>query len=296
VITLAPPPTVEHYPGDPAADIWGIRRQKIAYGPGSYDEFENHPLADMESVEEIHAFHWPKPDDHDFEAFRRMIARAPRHRMVRAGEYEPFLLYCAMRGMEQAMMDLLVEPEIAEAALGHIFDYHYALNARLFDIGRGVIDVFYLAEDLGGQASLLFGVDQIRRFIIPNQKKMADLARQHGVHVFYHTDGAAREILPDLIDRVGIEILNPIQWRCPGMERDGLVRDFGRKVVFHGAMDNQHTLPFGTPADVRAEVLENLRLFSPGRWICAPCHNLQPNTSTANIVALYEAIHDHGVL
>jgi uroporphyrinogen decarboxylase len=95
---------------------------------------------------------------------------------------------------------------------------------------------------------------------------------------------------------VGIEILNPIQWRCPGMERDGLVRDFGRKVVFHGAMDNQHTLPFGTPADVRAEVLENLRLFSPGRWICAPCHNLQPNTSTANIVALYEAIHDHGVL
>jgi len=296
VIKVFPRQTVQHHPDDPHADIWGIRRQIVEYGTGSYEEFENHPLERISSPEEMHAFRWPNPADHDFEQFAKELKQVPHHRMIRSGEYEPFLLYCAMRGMEQAMMDLIAEPAIVSAGLQRIFDYYYELNARIFEIGRGTIDVFYLAEDLGGQSSLLFRIEQIRRFIIPNQKKMADLARSFGVHVFYHTDGAARDILPDLIDEVGIEILNPIQWRCPGMERDGLVRDFGRKLIFHGAMDNQQTMPFGTVDEVRAEVHENIALFSGARWICAPCHNLQPVTPTANIVAMYEAIHEYGVL
>ena len=99
-----------------------------------------------------------------------------------------------------------------------------------------------------------------------------------------------------LIETTGIELLNPIQWRCPGMEREGLVRDFGKRIVFHGAMDNQFTLPFGSEEQVRAEVLENLRIFSGARWICAPCHNLQPITPTCNIVTMYETIFREGEL
>jgi uroporphyrinogen decarboxylase len=295
VYTVFPERTVRHHPDDPEADHWGVRRRPVEYGTGSYEEFANHPLEKMESAREIDAFRWPQAGDHDFEKFRQDLKRAPSHRLIRSGEYEPFLLYCAMRGMEQAMVDLLVEPEIVTAGLQHIFDYYYELNSRIFEIGKGIVDIFYLAEDLGGQSSLLFGIDQIRRFIIPNQKRMADLARKYGVHVFYHTDGAARGILPDLIDVVGIEVLNPIQWRCPGMEREGLVRDFGKSVIFHGGMDNQQTLPFGSRDEVRTEVLENIRIFENARWICAPCHNLQPVTPTANIVTMYETIFEHGV-
>ena len=80
------------------------------------------------------------------------------------------------------------------------------------------------------------------------------------------------------------------------MEREGLVRDFGTRVIFHGAVDNQHTLPFGSVDDVRAEVRDNIRIFSDARWICAPCHNLQPVTPTANILALYDTIHTDGTL
>jgi uroporphyrinogen decarboxylase len=294
MVHLEPPRTKVHHPDDPEADHWGLRRSTIDYGGGAYEEFANHPLAGVTTVEEVDAYPWPSAEDHDYEIFRKAIRNAPEHRLVRSCQFEPFLLYCAMRGMEQAMMDLIVEPEIAEAALGHIFDYHYALNERTFEIGGGRIDVTYVAEDLGGQSALLFGVDQIRRFILPNQKKIADQARSHGIHVFYHTDGAARDIIPDLIEVTGIEVLNPIQWRCPGMEREGLVRDFGEKVIFHGAMDNQQTLPFGSPKDVRDEVLDNLRIFSGTRWVCAPCHNLQPVTPTENIVALYETIYEHG--
>jgi uroporphyrinogen decarboxylase len=296
VTRLDVPRTKLHHPSDPLSDIWGLRRRIIDYGSGTYDEFDTHPLEKFTTVEEMHAYDWPSAEDHDYDAFREMIRTVPRHRFVRCGEYEPFLLYCAMRGLEQGLMDFLEYPEVLEAGLEHIFKYYYELNQRAFEIGKGIIDIAYLAEDLGGQRELLMSLDVIRQYILPNQKKMADLARSYGIHVFYHTDGDVHSVIPDLINVTGIELLNPIQWRCPSMERRGLVRDFGKKIIFHGAMDNQQTLPFGTVEDVRNEVLENLEIFSGARWICAPCHNLQPITPTANIVAMYETIHEHGRL
>jgi len=93
----------------------------------------------------------------------------------------------------------------------------------------------------------------------------------------------------------GIDLLNPIQWRCPGMEREGLLKDFGEKIIFHGAMDNQHTLPFGTVGDVRREVLDNLRILGQGGgYILAPCHNIQPLTPPENVVAMYAACYESG--
>ncbi len=284
-------------PLDPEGDLWGVRMRRVSYGEGDYWEVDTHPLADVTTVEEVHAYPWPDPDACDWEDFRRRARKVGRKRIVQCGWYEPFLLYCSMRGMEQAMMDLLTEPEIAEAILDHIFDFHYRLNGRMWELAGGAVDMTYLAEDLGSQTGLLMGLEPIQRFLLPRQKKMADLARSHGIHIFYHTDGAARQVIPDLLDVTGIEILNPIQWRCPGMEREGLVRDFGDRVVFHGAVDNQQTLPFGSPDDVRQEVLDNLRIFAPpARYICAPCHNIQPNTPTENILAMYETLGEHGRL
>jgi uroporphyrinogen decarboxylase len=293
-IKLNPPRRVTRQLGGTTPDEWGVGWKPVDYGTGIYLEEANHPLADVSRVEEIHTYPWPNPDDLAWDYFRREIEQIPGHRALQAGSYEPFMLYCSMRGIEQAYTDLLLAPEIAEAALGHIFSYYYEVNQRIFEIGKGRIDLTYVAEDLGGQNGLLFGLPQIRRFILPNQKRMADLARSSGIHVFYHTDGAVREVIPDLIATTGIEILNPIQWRTPGMDREELVRDFGDRVILHGAMDNQQTLPFGTVQDVRNEVMENLRIFSGARWICAPCHNLQPVTPTENIVAMYEAAHRYG--
>jgi uroporphyrinogen decarboxylase len=296
LVHIDPPRLNPHTAGDSAPDLWGLRRRLITYGDGAYDEFDNHPLAAMTTVEELDAYPWPSADDHDYELFAEMIAHAPAHRMVRSGNYEPFLTYCALRGLEQAMMDLATEPEFVKAALDYMFTYFYDLAERTFEAGKGRIGVTYVAEDLGGQTSLLMSLSQIRKFFLPNQKRMADLARSYGIHVFYHTDGAVREVIPDLLNITGIELLNPIQWRCPGMGREGLVRDFGSRLIFHGAMDNQRTLPFGTPDDVRKEVLDNIEIFRGARWVCAPCHNLQPVTPTQNILAMYETIHAYGAL
>ena len=149
----------------------------------------------------------------------------------------------------------------------------------------------YVAEDLGTQQSLLISPRLFRRYLKPRMAKLIDLAHARGVKVMHHDDGSIRKVLPDLIE-AGIDILHPIQWRCVDMEREGLARDFGDRLVFHGGMDNQHTLPFGTAADVRAEVAENLRVFREIKgYIVAPCHHIQANTPTDNVVALYEAVH-----
>ncbi|MFW6059044.1 MAG: uroporphyrinogen decarboxylase family protein [Phycisphaeraceae bacterium] len=288
-------------PADPDVDLWGVRHQRITYAGGVYLEVApgGRPLANATSAAEIRSYPLPSPDIYDYESIRRAAAEDDGYRPVRAGGFEPFLLYCKLRGLEQGFEDLLVNPEIADALLGRIFEFFYEHNRLILEAGGGKIDLFYLAEDLGSQHGPLMSLETYRRFLLPNQIRMADLARSYGAHVFYHTDGAARPFLPDLIDKVGIEILNPIQWRCSGMERDALARDFGDRVVFHGAVDNQYTLAFGTPEEVAHEVETNARLFQDARWICAPCHNIQPVSPPENVVTMYETVRQlepHGAL
>ena len=140
----------------------------------------------------------------------------------------------------------------------------------------------------------MFSVKHIREFLLPRMKRMIDLAHSAGAYVFHHNDGAVRKILPDMI-ALGIDVLNPIQWRCKGMEREQLARRYGSEVVFHGGVDNQQTLPFGSPEDVRREVGENIHIFAGCKgYVAAPCHNLQVNTPTRNIVALYDAVREYG--
>ena len=99
-------------------------------------------------------------------------------------------------------------------------------------------------------------------------KKMITLVHEAKAFAFHHSDGAIRKIIPDLID-IGIDILNPIQWRCRGMEREGLKKDFGSKLVFHSGVDNQQTLPFGSVAAVKQEVKENIEILGKnGGYFC----------------------------
>jgi uroporphyrinogen decarboxylase len=275
--------------------IWQIRTRLVPYadGLGTYEEVVWSPLADAECVADIERFEWPDPDEWDTDAVRRMCAEWSDYPIL-GGSFEPFYLYCRLRGMEQALEDLVASPALVDSALARIFDIHAEVIRRVLESAAPAIDFIYVAEDLGTQESLLMSPRLFRRFLKPWLKKMIDLAHSYGVRAFHHDDGAIRPVIPDLIE-IGIDVLNPVQWRCRGMDRESLVRDFGRELIFHGGVDNQHTLPFGTPDDVRREVADNIRIFSGSKgYIVAPCHNIQANTPTPNIVALYEAVNDDG--
>lgn len=275
-------------------DVFGVRYTNVAYATGIYQERTNAPLAQYNSPDEIEAnYRWPSPDWWDYSHLPQEL-EGKGHRIIRGGGSEPFLRYAALRGDEQAYMDLLINPEIVQYCLGKLFELAYQDTLRIFESVPGAVSITYVAEDLGGQESLLFSREQIREVLLPGMKRMMDLTREHGSYVFTHSDGAVRAILPDLIE-TGTQILNPIQWRCAGMERAALKRDFGSRLVFHGAVDNQQTLPFGSIDDVRQEVIDNLRILGAGGgYIICPCHNIQALTPPENIVALYETGYEEG--
>lgn len=276
-------------------DRWGIEHRIVRNETGAYWEAVNAPLAEFKTVEEIEAnYKWQNVDEWDYSHLQKQLA-GQEHRVVKGGGHEPFLRYKLLRGDEQAYMDLALNPEIAHYCLDKISDFFYQHSLRLFEAIPGRIDFSYVSEDLGAQSSLLCSPEHIREFIFPNMKHMAELVRQNDSWVFHHDDGAIREVIPELIDLVGIQILNPIQWRLPGMDREGLKKDFGDKLIFHGAMDNQYTMPFGTVDDVRQEAEENIRILGGGGgYIFGPCHNLQANTPPENIVAMYDTAYEIG--
>jgi uroporphyrinogen decarboxylase len=191
-------------------------------------------------------------------------------------------------------MDLVLDPEIVHYCLDRLFDLAYQNTLRIYEAIPGKVMITYVAEDMGAQEGLLFAPTQIHEFLIPRMKRIMDLAHQAGAYVFHHSDGAIRRIIPDMI-AAGIDVLNPIQWRCKGMEREALKRDFGDHLVFHGATDNQYTLPFGTVDEVRREVEDNLRILGAGGgYILAPCHNIQAVSPPENVVAMYETGYERG--
>ncbi len=281
-------------PLEPGCDLYGCRHRDVDYGTGVYSEVVYHPLTQYTSVEEIEDnYTWPTPDWYDYSIISEQL-EGNEHRPVRGGGSEPFLTYAQLRGLEQAYMDLALNPEIVHYCLDKLFDFAYENTRRIYEQIPGQVTFSYVAEDLGSQERLLFSKRHIHEFLLPRMKRMMDLVHEGGAYVFTHSDGAIRPVIPDLI-AIGMDVLNPIQWRCKGMERAGLKCDFGNQLIFHGGMDNQQTLPFGSVADVQTEVIENLAILGEGGgYILAPCHNVQAISPPENIVAMYETGYNEG--
>ncbi len=285
------------YVGPPipaSEDVFKVKYRDVDYGTGMYREVVHNPLAQYSSVEQIEAgYSWPSPDWWDYRHLPEAI-KGWEHYPIRGGGSEPFLTYKSLRGQEQAFLDLVLNPEIVHYCLDKLFELAYQDTLRIYEAIPDKVMISYVAEDMGSQEGLLFSPAQINEFLLPRMKRMIDLAHGAGAYVFHHSDGGVRKILPDMI-AAGIDVLNPIQWRCQGMEREGLKRDFGDALIFHGAVDNQYTLAFGSVDEVRQEVLDNLRILGAGGgYILAPCHNIQAVSPPENIVTMYDIGYEYG--
>jgi len=281
-------------PLPPDTDMYGMKYRDVEYGSGVYRECIHHPLAEYSSVKEIEDnYTWPSVDWFDYSVIPEQI-KGKEDRPIQGGGSEPFLIYKNLRGDKQAYMDLILNPEIVHYCLDKLFDYCYENTRRIYEQISGKIMFSYVAEDMGSETDLMYSPEHIREFLLPRMKRMMDLAHEAGVFVFHHNDGAIRKMIPDLIE-AGIDVLNPIQWNTPGMDRESLKADFGDRLVFHGAVDNQYTLAFGSVSDVRQEVMDNIRILGAGGgYILAPCHNIQAVSPPENVVAMYETGYEYG--
>ncbi|MCC7493158.1 MAG: hypothetical protein IT204_12450 [Fimbriimonadaceae bacterium] len=281
-------------PVEPGSNFWGMRYKPVEYATGTYQEQCYFPLAAAQTVADLAHYRWPSPDWFDYSQVRQQCEQR-RERPIEAGYSAPFFFFNQLRGLEQSLLDLALNQELSHAILARLTDFFYGFAERLFEAGGGLIDVTQLTDDFGGQTNLLLSPASFDEYLAPHYCRLAGLMRDHGVRIFHHDDGAMWELLPRLID-LGIQVLNPVQYRCGPVDLTWLKETYGHRIAFHGGVDNQEVLPFGTVDEVIAETRQCLQtLGRGGGYVLAPCHNLQPITPVENILAMYRTAWEEGV-
>ena len=174
-----------------------------------------------------------------------------------------------------------------EIALGNLEKIHSRVGDR-------VQAAFLCGTDFGTQQSTFCSVAAFRELYMPYYKRINDWIHRHTTwKTFKHSCGAVETLLPAFIES-GFDILNPVQVSAAGMDAAALKAKYGKDVVFWGGgVDTQKTLAFGTPEEVRAEVLERCEVFGrDGGFVFNSVHNIQANVPVANVVAMFEAVKE----
>ncbi len=272
-----------------ALDIFGRGFREVANLSGTFEE-NIATLGDAASLAEIQAHNWPDPDWWDFSQLKTVIRSmnedGAKHVRFRMGTV--FELAWQMRGMEKFMMEMGGEPEIPTYMMERITDIIVELTRRVLETAGDDIDMVYFYDDIAANTNLLISKRMWRSFIKPCHEKLIAIARKYGKTVMYHTDGAIRTVIPELIE-MGVDVLNPIQPGVTGMEAGGLKADFGGKLCFHGGVDIVGLLPKGTPDAIRDAVRQLVGVLGQdGGYVLASSHHIQSDTPLANVLALYE--------
>jgi len=271
-------------------DEWGIgwksQEYETIYGTGRYTEIARHPLAKDEAIE---SYTPPDPDRPELytEAGRVIDTYRDEYWVVGVTVTTIFETAWALRGLEAIMMDFAVNPDLVERILDIPDSYHRSAAKRLVQMG---VDMIWTGDDMGGQSAMVISPEMWRRFFKPRMARFISECKaiNPAVKIAYHSDGRIFEIIPDLIE-IGLDVLNPIQ--PASMDPAEVKRLFGDRLCFWGSIDEQHTLPFGTPDEVREEVLQRLHTIGKnGGLIIGPTHHIQLDTPMANFWALVNTI------
>ena len=163
-------------------------------------------------------------------------------------------------------------------------------------VGDRATAVWVSGTDFGAQNGPFISPQSFRELYKPFYTRVNAWIGQHTPWKrFIHSCGSVRALIPDFLE-AGFELLNPVQTTARDMDPAGLKQAFGDRATFWGGgVDTQYTLPFGTPAAVRAEVRERLRILGPGGgFVFNPSHNTQALVPVENILAMYETVRDYG--
>lgn len=224
-------------------------------------------------------------------------------RMHDAGRCTVFNLCChilaagqLLRGYENFMVDLMTDEAMVRTLLDILIEGYRDRVDRLAPLLRESVDVVLLNDDLGTQNGPMLSPVTYRALVKPYQRTLfRHVKESFGAPILFHSCGAVREFIPDLIE-VGVDALNPVQISAAGMDPAELKRDFGHDITFWGGgVDTQTVLNRKTPAEVADAVRHSVDAFAPGGgFVFCQVHNIQPDVSPENVVAMFEALDDWG--
>lgn len=192
-----------------------------------------------------------------------------------------------LRGMENLLMDMILNPKFVDEMLDAITDY----NLRIIDIATEYkIDGFHFGDDWGQQQGLIMGPKHWRRFIKPRMARMYERVISKGLIVSQHSCGDIHEIFPDLID-IGLNIYQTFQPEIYDLRK--VKSEYGKHLTFWGGISTQRLLPFASPDEVRRVTRETIRIMGEdGGYIAAPTHAIPGDVPPENVVAMIEALQN----
>ena len=283
-------PEAELSPAATYRTPFGVERTGLGYGQPI-----DHPLADA-GLAEVHEYDWPRPDWMDVSGVRAQAEAYDRQFAVLGGDWAPFWHdLIDLLGMENMYLKMYDEPLLIDALLGRIVDYYAAVSRNIFDAAADAIDIFFIGNDFGCQQGPLLSDAMFRRFVLPQLKRLVDLGHDYRLKVMLHCCGGVAELIPAMIE-IGLDGLHAVQPSCRGMDLARLKAEFGRKILFNGAIDSHHVLIDGTPESVRRETRRVLEIMKPGGgYVAGASHDtILEETPLENVLAMFEAIRQYG--
>jgi len=285
-------------PGSPCFNSWGVG--SVEGDPGTWFP-AIHPLAETHEIEDIESYPWPDMDD----PTRVEHVKAEAQKLAAENKYAilatPWLAFpleraFAMQRMDRFMLNLGRHPDFACAMVARIAESCKTLMKHFLRECGDNIDMIKIGDDLGMQNSLLISPKMYRQLIKPIHADYISFIKSHTkARLFFHTDGDVFPLIPDFIE-MGVDILNPIQTSAGKMANLGeLKKQFGRHMVFCGAIDTHRVLPFGTPDEVRAEVKRIIEaLGQEGGYMLSSVHTIMSDVPPENILAMADAVEEFG--
>ena len=269
--------------------------------PHDYFDMVNFPLKEL-SFEQIKKYSWPYLKDksifNELSFIAKDLYEGTKYGLVGCmGPSNFFEMGQKLRGFDQFGIDLLLNKEIVKA----IFDSLLEIQMECYDlylksVGK-YIDVIFYADDLGMQDRLQLSPALYREMVKPYHKKIFSFIKNRtDAKIFLHCCGSIYPVISDLID-VGVDILNPVQTTAKDMDPVKLKKEFGKKLVFWGAIDEQHLLNSAGREEIRENVYKMIEILGEnGGYVVAATHNIQDDTPSENILLLFDLVKNYKVL
>ena len=281
-------PPLRKMPDGTFYDRLGTHRRLVNNGFCTYDEYASFPVADIEDVSELDDYEWwPNPDHYDYEGLSKKIGNAHDTYYIKLETGGIYEFAWALRGMEQFMIDMLTEPEIAAGIMNRLTDFFCEYIRRCMEAAGDKFDMVYTYDDIASQNGLLFSKELWRELVRPCHERLNKVIHSYGKKVMYHSCGAVYPLIGELADN-GMDVLNPLQPLAAGMDFTKIKTEFGKRLCFHGGIDIQQMLPHGTPDEVRAAVRSAIDRLGPDGYILTSAHHIQADTPVENILAMYD--------
>jgi len=200
-----------------------------------------------------------------------------------------------IRDIEEWYVSTIIRQDYIHEVFTKQVEIAIANLEKVKEVTGDLIDVMVICgTDFGTQSGTFCSADAYNELWHPYYKKINDWIHENTAwKTFKHSCGAVESFMQLFINS-GFDIINPVQCSATGMDPQTLKDRYGDKLTFWGGgVDTQHVLPFGTPAEVREQVLERCEIFSKdGGFVFDAIHNVQAKTPLENIVTMIEAVHE----